>query len=110
MENRIDITGIDLKEFVKEVYALSKPQGMGILHYQEGELSDTDAQEIIEKFKNSERIAISMDYVRGRACKMTVWKENGKLLIVDNWYDHSDLQFEALLKKFGKPFPNSEAA
>ena len=28
-ESLIDITGVDLKKFIKEVYNLSSPQGMG---------------------------------------------------------------------------------
>jgi hypothetical protein len=36
MDNKIDITGVDMVEFVKKVYELSLPQGMGFLHYQEG--------------------------------------------------------------------------
>jgi hypothetical protein len=45
-------------------------------------------------------VVISMDYVKGRACKMTVWKKGGDLQIRDSWYDHTDDQFDELLSTF----------
>lgn len=95
----IDITGVDPVKFVKTVYALSKPQGLGLLHYQPGELSDEDARRCIVGEGDDARI--SMDYVRGRACKMTAWHENGRLVIRDKWFDHTDEQLHALLDAVG---------
>lgn len=95
----IDITGVDLLKFVKEAYNLSSPQGMGFIHYQEGELSDADAQAIIDV--ENRNYAVTMDYVKGRSIKMHVRKEDGKLLINDDWYDHSDSQLAELLKRVG---------
>ena len=45
----IDITEIDLVEFVKRVYDLSKPQGLGFLHYEAGQLSTDEAKKIVGK-------------------------------------------------------------
>ena len=42
-----------------------------------------------------------MDYVSGRACKMYVHSRDGRLTINDNWFDHSDTQFEELLEHIG---------
>ena len=92
MENRIDITGVDLVVFVKKVYELSVPQGLGMLHFKEGRLSDEEAKEIVG------RGYISMDYVHGRACKMKVFKKDEKLYIPDRWYDHTDYQLNELLE------------
>lgn len=105
MKNMIEITGVDLKEFAKKVYALSLPQGLGFLHYQSGGLSDKEAEQIITGGNSlfnrpNDRIALDMDYVSGRACKMVVFKEEGKLYIRKNWYDHTDTQFKMLLKHF----------
>jgi hypothetical protein len=97
----INITGIDLKSFVKKVYELSVPQGIGFLHFTPNPLSDKEAEEIIELYKNDKRIALSMDYVNGRACKMTVYKQGNELAINDNWYDHTDSSFQNLLDSFG---------
>lgn len=91
----IDITGVDLRQFVKEVYRLSSPQGRGVFRFQDGPLDDETVDRIIA---NEDRhIAVSMDYVRGRACKMTVFKENDGLAINDSWFDHSDSQLRELL-------------
>lgn len=91
----IDVTGIDLAEFAKEVYELSSPQGYGVLHATPGPLSDEEAQSIAGAPR------FDMDYVGGRACKMHVSQREGKLLIADTWYDHTDEQYEKLLSRFG---------
>lgn len=99
MENMIDITGVDLKEFVKKVYELSAPQGLGFLHYKEGSLSNIECENIIEMGRD-DRIALDMDYISGRACKMIVFKEEEKLWIRTAWYDHTDEQLKELLQHF----------
>lgn len=110
MEGMIKITGLDLTKFVQKVYELSKPQGLGILHFQEGGLSEEDAKAIINREGKADRIAVSMDYVQGRACKMTVFREDGDLFIRPNWYDHSRSQLEELLGDFGISLPEEKDA
>ena len=34
----IDVTGIDLIQFIKEVYKLSVPAGLGYLHFRDGKM------------------------------------------------------------------------
>lgn len=97
----IDVTGIDLKKFVQEVYALSVPVGLGVLHARPGGLSDADAQEIIDRESDDGHIAASMDYVHGRQCKMTVFRKNGRLEIPQQWFDHTPQQLGELLKRCG---------
>ena len=46
----IDITGVDLRKFVQMVYALSRPLGLGYLHYTPMPLSE---EEINRAIKNS---------------------------------------------------------
>ncbi len=41
-----------------------------------------------------------MDYVKGRACKMTVHIKDDKWLINDSWYDHTDDSLKKLLAEF----------
>jgi len=105
MKNMIEITGVDLKEFTKKVYELSLPQGLGFLHYQSGGLSDEQAEQIVSGGNRlfnrpNDRIALDMDYISGRACKMVVFKEEGRLYINKNWYDHTDTQLKMLLEHF----------
>ena len=95
----IEITGVDLKQFVKDVYDLSQPQGLGILHFTPEPLSDEDAASILSNWDKDGRFALCMDYVHGRACKMDVFREDGKLMIHDNWYDHTEDQLVTLLKR-----------
>lgn len=99
----IDVTGIDLVAFAKEVYRLSLPKGLGRFHFQPGDLSDEDANACVHDG------SLDMDYVRGRCCKMHVSRQNGQLLAPDSWYDHTDTDYAALLSKFGFSLPATSA-
>lgn len=104
----INITGVNLIEFVKEVYRLSVPAGLGWLHFTEEELTNEEAREILDLWKNDKQFALDMDYIKGRACKMTVFKKENKLYICSPWFDHTDMQLKKLLKIVwpkSKPFP-----
>ena len=96
----IDITGVDLVKFAQKTYELSSPQGLGFLHFTPQPLSDERAKEIVERGKGT-GYPLDMDYVDGRACKMTVFEKEGKLEIHDSWYDHTDEQLISLLSGFG---------
>lgn len=109
MKNMIKITGVDLVKFVQKVYEFSKPQGMGMLHFRDGSLPEDDARGIVEYGKDK-GIAISMDYVHGRACKMVVWREGDDLFVRPEWFDHSRSQLEKLLGEFGIALPEEKAA
>lgn len=94
----INITGTNLEEFVQHVYELSEPQGMGFVHYEEGPLTEDEIKQVLEN-SEYERIVLSMDYIKGRACKMTVFKEGDQLLIRDSWFDHSEKLLDELLER-----------
>ncbi|MBA7565285.1 hypothetical protein ES695_13645 [Candidatus Atribacteria bacterium 1244-E10-H5-B2] len=109
---KIDITEIDLIQFVKEVYKLSIPAGLGRLHFKEGGLTDEDAKGILDIWKNDKQFALDMDYVGGRACKMTVFRDRNRIYIRSPWYDHTDMRLTMLLKAIwpeDKPFPELKA-
>ena len=95
----VDITGVDLVEFVNAVYDLSVPQGMGFLHATDAPLTDEEAKLYI--LDQESRSAVSMDYVKGRACKIHVRRDGEKLVLPDTWYDHTDRIYDQLLGKFG---------
>jgi len=108
----IDVTGIDLIKFIREVYKLSIPAGLGWIHFTEGELTDEEAKEILDIWKNNKQFALYMDYIKGRACKMTIFKNKDKLYIRSSWFDHTDIQLKKLLKAVwpeDKPFPELKA-
>lgn len=100
-ENMIKITGVDLVRFVQKVYDLSKPQGLGFMHYEKGGMSEQDAKAIADTARPEGRIVLSMDYIRGRACKMTVFREGNDLYIPNDWFDHNKDQLDHLLNHVG---------
>jgi len=99
----INITGIDLVKFVKKVYELSNPQGLGFLHYNPQPLTDEEAEKYI--FKKDNSCIVMMDYVKGRSCKMNVFKNGDIFEISDKWYDHTDNQLKELLNEFNIKLP-----
>jgi hypothetical protein len=92
----IDVTKVDMVLFVKRVYELSRPQGMGFLHYTTDPLTDEEAKGLIQPSGR-----VSMDYVKGRSCKMVVFVEGDKKFIRDTWYDHTESQLRQLLLDVG---------
>lgn len=112
MENMIDITGTDLVKLAQEAYARSHPQGLGFMHARDGGLSQEDAQQLVNRERADGHVALDMDYVHGRAVKLTVFREreSGKLFIGQRWYDHSQDQLRDLLKAIGKPEKVEEVA
>jgi hypothetical protein len=97
----LEITGADLKECVKAAYALSEARGLGYLHYQEGPLSDEDAQRCIDHTARWSK-GVNLDYVLGRACKFAVIEVNGRLFTPARWYDHTERDLNELLHRIGK--------
>jgi hypothetical protein len=94
---------VDLVKFAQKAYELSSPQGFGFLHAVSGGLSEEDAKSCI---CDEDRYSVlNMDYMHGRACKMFVTKSDGKWLLPDRWYDHTDKQYKELLQTFGIELP-----
>jgi len=96
-DGMIEITGSDLVEAVKAAYDLSRPQGLGLMHYEEGELSDEEAKRLVDD--TDARMPVSLDYVKGRACKFDVYRDENKLFINDAWYDHSEAALLSLIDR-----------
>jgi len=99
----IEITGASLREIVKAAYSLSQPRGLGFLHFTPGDMSDEQAAEIVSMQHRDPRIALNLDYVGGRAVKLTVWRDTeNRLWTARKWYDHSAQDLRDLLKAIGK--------
>lgn len=96
----IEITGVDLELFVKEAYDLSRPQGMGFLHYTPGPLPQDIVEDLLS-MKWSGHVKIDIDYVLGRAVKMAVWEEDDRMFIRSDWFDHSEYALRELLHRVG---------
>ena len=104
---KVDITGVMLPEFVKAVYNISGPQGLGILHYTPEELTNDEVNEVLDATWFGS-VALNMDYVKGRACKMVVFKDEDSIYINYPWFDHTHEDFVSLLRAVwpkSKPFP-----
>lgn len=95
----IDVTDAPLPALVRAAYNPSRPQGLGYLHYQQGDLSDDEVARIISRANG--HVALSMDYVNGRSCKFTVFQHDGRRYISNDWYDHNDAQLRSLLDGVG---------
>lgn len=94
-EGMIEITGVDLRELVKKAYDLSEPRGMGMLHFEAGPLPESSVDDILAR--GTDKIPVSMDYVKGRAVKLTVWHFDDKLYLQNSWFDHSESDLLRLL-------------
>ncbi len=98
MSNCIHITGVDLVKFATDVYDLSIPRSLEGLHFTKGPLPKEKAEELVAAYKYSINIALSMDYVSGRRCKMHVFRGPGNTLsITAPWFDHTDEELKQLL-------------
>ena len=104
MNDNIEVTHVDLRLLVQTAYDLSKPQGLGFIHYQPGLLSEEDADELLKQETYDSNVVIGMDYVKGRQIKMTVFKEPNspnRMFIHGTWYDHSEEEFCTFLRVIG---------
>jgi hypothetical protein len=99
----LNISGVDLKELVKAAYRFSRPQGLGFLHFQEGDLTDEEAQLFVDAGQKYFGGGLNLDYVKGRACKLSATVRNGELFISGRWFDHSEDDLQNLLSAVGKP-------
>lgn len=107
MRYEFDETKVD--DVIRAAYDLSVPQGLGFLHVRPGGLDD----ETIARIKESKSglYAASMDYVHGRAVKLTIRREGVICYIpADRWFDHSleDLRELARRADLGEPKAASE--
>ena len=84
----IDITGVPKQYIIEAAYRESRPMGMGYLHFQEGEISKGHLEMILEM---EDRNGIHMDYVSGRAVKLTIYKNLPDGQKLNNW--RNDLGF-----------------
>ena len=97
-DGMVEITGCDIRQFVRDCYEMSGPQGLGHLNYTAGPIPESDVEHIVGC--KSKRYRVQMDYVFGRSIKMTVRiGDGGTWWIHDSWYDHTPEQYAKLLRK-----------
>lgn len=101
--SKIKIKTTEVSDVIKALYNNSKPQGLGFLHYKEGEIESVELLDLINDFNRTD--SIYLDYVAGRAVKCSIKKEDDGFVIgmtCNQWYDHSPLQIQAVLSNFAE--------
>ena len=96
----IEVTHIDLALLAQKAYALSSPKGTGYLHYTPEPITYEQARGLVD---NDHRMfPLNMDYVNGRAVKLTVHRDDdNRLWLSDTWYYHTMNQYRELLAHVG---------
>lgn len=95
----IDLGTTDMVAFIRTVHRLSSAQGLGFRDDKEGPLPDVAIRPYVDQLESGGRTC--MDYIAGRSIKMSIHKHDGRYFIRDDWYDHSDAEFDELLARFG---------
>ena len=99
---RIAISRDNLPKVIAKAFDLSNPQGMGFLHFKPGGIPEDVLNGILARADESEnpyRKDISLDYVQGRAVKLSIRYDEGSQqwhLEGDSWYDHGTAAWEEL--------------
>lgn len=96
----IDITGINLLKFAKDAYDITPRTGKAaMLGQNNGYLTDEQAQDLIDKCSDDDQIALDMQRVYGKDCKMRVYRNGDSLLIEANWLNHTMEDLKELLNR-----------
>lgn len=97
---KIRIAADRLNLAVRAAYNLSQPQGLGFLHAQPGEMTEEEADQVINVTPGR---PIRLDYVRGRAVKLSFELDEEGYYVNDKgrWFDHSDQQWMEFKKIVG---------
>jgi hypothetical protein len=77
----IDISKFNKAAVLAALYNNSKPQGMGLVHFQPGSISESDAQLLLDAVPDQ-----YFDYINGRVMKIDLSKDE-----LDTWGYDRDL-------------------
>ncbi len=97
----IEIPKDSVRKAIAFAYSRSRPQGMGMLHFQPGELTEEEI-DAIEQHRGFGTGVVDMDYIKGRACKFTIRKgdtpeDEDRRFIDPSWHDHTRDDLVAML-------------
>ena len=107
----INITHLDLSNFIRNVYDLTKPGIATFVYNSHEEITDADIQVILrsrdmQKGRITDGVMFHMHKVNGRFCNMAVIRCEGCLYIADTWDKHTPEDLEKLLKITRKKYIN----
>ncbi|WP_297388481.1 hypothetical protein [Acidiferrobacter sp.] len=66
----IDIKGISKAELLAKLYNYARPQGLGLLHFEQKDMTLEEAQKLVDKNRS-----LSFDYVQGRVLKVNLARD-----------------------------------
>ena len=98
----IDISTVNIREWIQDVYALSVPSGVGAVlaaKDKTGPLTDEEVNTILASTGDDNVLVLNMAVVNGRSCHMKVFWEYGGIAIKNVWPDHDYGMLLLLLKK-----------
>ena len=97
----LDVTGIDLIKFAQDAYELTPLTGKASMlgAKRNGKLSKEDAEKLVEQYKDDGEIALRMDKVKGKDCRMTIYRDGSSLLIDSIWTGHTTEDLKDLLER-----------
>lgn len=99
-EPRLIVPREKLAALIAKAYELSSPQGLGLLHFRAGGLDEAVIAKMIAEAEENgrEHGFIGMDYVLGRAVKLSIVREGKEWFMWERerWFDHSDEAFAEL--------------
>lgn len=100
----IDVTGCDPVEIIRTAFAMSVQRGLGLLEHRAGDLTADEEADLRQRMaRETPRVALDVDYLRGRAVKLTVFvdRATGRLYLRDTWFDHGPAQLADLIDRIG---------
>lgn len=103
-EGYINVTGLNVRAFATAAFDLSPPPRLAHLGLAPRQISPEVLDQIVGDFdigaQEGTLLALRLDYVEGRGCKMSMWRDaDGQLYIRDMWYDHDQDDLAALLAR-----------
>lgn len=91
----MDIRNLDKARVLKALYNRSRPQGMGIFHYDPKPMTDTEAAELLKR-------QTYFDYVKGRVLKVDLKGDYLETALYDRDMGHGAAEY-AILDEFTRP-------
>lgn len=98
---------------VAHAYNLSRPQGLGFMHYTPEPMTLEEAQQVVDAGGTSfghTKVGVSLDYVNGRAVKLHIREDVEGYFLEDDgtWFDHGPTLWAELKRLIATDIANCE--
>ena len=100
----VEMTHVEVPEsvvtdLVRKAYDLSKPVGMGMIHFQPGPIPEPIVDDLVRLMNKTGYL--TMDYTLGRQVKFTILKIGNRYFVHKTWRDHTKEDLVILLASVG---------